>query len=371
MQTEGIKLGPLEFLFFGIYTEGRTPAPYPPYGYHVDYALHGDDGPMSEAYLQKHAFEEGVRIAKNVKVELENQIPVEDDSCPTSSWLNMGIDIGIGATTSLFTGQDCVWEQTTSYNTEYLMKSIDDLAKIRFSPDNRFVAYELEIWRGMASEYIPGIPVITHQLRSPLDLANALRGNDIFLDLYDCPEKVDSLLDACVEATKQYETLLRNEIPILRDAPGGCCGVALPRPGMMFINCGPIDLIDPAIGLRFNNPFIEKLAEFAGSLYFHHHSIGFDRAPVVGEIEGLTVQEIVQDPNGPKLIDHLESFVDPSRSRPIHLHIGYPFFDDENSGEEQLRRIIDRLRGGRFIIQVQSESLKELNRLLDVARSCV
>ena len=368
-QREYLVNGKGRFLFFGIYTEGRRELLYSPYGHQVDYLSDVSDGDLQETHVKKYAFELGVRIARNVKVQLENQMHVEDDSCPSPYWLNMGIDIGVGNTTSLFTGQDVVFQKMTSYNTDYFLENWDDFHKLKFNPDNRFIQYELEIWRGMASEYIPGLPVITHQLRSPLDLANALRGNQLFVDLYDAPDKVDQLLDACAGITMEYERFMRSEISVLRDAPGGCCGVALPQPGMLFINGDPIDLINPEMGDRFNKPFVEKLAAAAGSIYFHHHSIGLSRASNVSKIAGVTVQEIAQDPTGPRLIDNIESFVEPSKSLPIHLHMGYPYYDTDFSTEDEIREIVDRMGDGRFIFQMRADTAKDLNKLIAFARS--
>ena len=50
-----------------------------------------------------------------------------------------------------------------------------------------------------------------------------------------------------------------------------------------------------------------------------------------------------------------------SRSTPIHLHL------EVRTGEE-LSRLLEALKGGRFIIQIRVETKTELAKLLSIAR---
>lgn len=48
-----------------------------------------------------------------------------------------------------------------------------------------------------------------HYHFSPLDLANALRGDELFTDFYDVPDEVRALLDRCTEVTIGLEREFR------------------------------------------------------------------------------------------------------------------------------------------------------------------
>jgi hypothetical protein len=349
------------FLLFGAYDKERIPVPFPPYGIPMQYLPDEQARCLSEEFLANYAFEIGTRIIENVMVETMNQIGVDDDCCPTPSWLNLGIDIGIGETTALFLEQDVVFQDTTSYCNRASIGDWDDLDKVKFDPDNRFVRYELEIWRGIQSRYEVNLPIITHQLRCPLDLANGLRGDQLFIDLHDSPTMVHELLHRCTQAIMDYESFMRREIPIMKSAPGGCCGFAMPRPGTLFLNGDPIDLIAPEMGDRFNAPYVRQLADFAGSVYFHHHSIGVTKVPNVAAMEGVTVQEIIQDPNGPRLMDYVPLLVQASRTMPIHLHL-------EATDRKELISLLEALKDGRFIIQMRAQTKSELNEMIAIGR---
>ena len=131
---------------------------------------------------------------------------------------------------------------------------------------------------------------------------------------------------------------------------------------MMFVNGDPIDLISEEMGDRFNNPSVEKLIGYAGSLYLHHHSVGISRASSVSRIKGLSVQEILQDPNGPELLECVDDdLIDASLKAPIELGVNLshaPDFDE----------LLERLRQGRFIVHVHTETLNECRNLLDRIR---
>ena len=317
---------------------------------------------VSEDLLEERAFDLGVSKMRSVKATAVSQQRLDDDSCPFPGWLQATSDWGVGATAALFTGGDVVFEESTSYTTAPLLQTWDDLDDLCFNPDNRWVRYDLDLWRGMESEYAEGIPVTPHLFRSPLDLANDLRGNRLFIDLYDHPEQVKRLLDWCTDSIIELDKLLRREIPLLRCAPGGAWGVALPSPGMLFLNGDPVDLISDEMAREFNTPYVEKLIDYAGALYFHHHSVGVSRARTVSAIRGLTVQEILQDPNGPRLVDCVdEKLIAASWETPIDFHV---YLTDT----PELDRVLEQLSHGRFIVRVEGETETDCRRLVERVR---
>lgn len=265
-------------------------------------------------------------------------------------------------TAAFTTGGNVIFEDSTTYTTGPIIKTWDDFDNLKFGLDNKWVSYALEFWRGVESEYVEGIAVTPNVFRSPLDLANDIRGNDLFLDLYDCPENVARLLALCVDSIIELDKLFRSEIRILREAPGGVWGVALPSSGMMFLNGDTIDLIHEDMGYRFNNPSVEGLINYAGSLYFHHHSIGVSRAYSASRIKGTMVQEILQDPNGPKLLESIDDGL-------ISASLGTPIDFGVNLLESQnLDSILERLRNGRFIIHIATETLSDCQSAIEKIR---
>lgn len=332
-------------LVFANYWKDRTP---------VNYPIEGQSGRLSEEFLRKNAFNLGVQSVKSAKAQAIDHEKMGDDYCP-----EVHIDWGVGMTAALTTGGDVIFEESTTYTTGPIVKNWDNIDDLEFPLSNKWIDCAFEFWRGVESDYADGISVTPNVFRSPLDLANDIRGDEIFVDLYYNPECVERLLDICTDSLIKLDKLFRSEFRILREAPSGVWGCALPSPGMMFVNGDPVDLIPPEDCYRFDKPYNERLINYAGSLYFHHHSIGVSRACSVSYIKGLSVQEILQDPNGPNLLDCIDDdMIDASLRVPIELGVNLcqaPNFDE----------LLERLRQGRFIIHVNVETLDECRSLLE------
>ncbi|MEI7837228.1 MAG: hypothetical protein WCK05_12575, partial [Planctomycetota bacterium] len=138
------------------------------------YVIEGQTATMSEEFLRKYAYDLGVQNAVYGRRAQSAMIAAGDDAVP-----GIFIDWGTGATASLFTGRPVSFQEGTSYSTDTVVKRWDDIDKLRFDPENRWVKYELEFWRGVSSAYAEGIALLPKLYRSPLDLANDLRGNRI------------------------------------------------------------------------------------------------------------------------------------------------------------------------------------------------
>jgi len=325
--------------------------------------LYGPGQTVSETFLRARSYEMGVERVRNVKAGVIDQMEVGDDSVVLPFWGLVG-DWGTGHTAALYTGGDLVFEEDTSYTVAHPLSDWDRLDQLDLGPKGRWVEPEVDFWRGVFSEYEEGLPATVHNYRSPLDLANDLRGNALFVDLHTQPERVHALLGRCTEAIIDLDRFFRDALPEFRRIPGGAWGVALPTPGMIFLNGDPIDLVSEEMAQTFSHSYTEQIAAYAGALYFHHHSIGVERARGVSNIEGLTVQEILQDPNGPRLAESVDDdLLEASLRTPIDLTVF-----GLNRQTQDWRDLLARLAEGRFIVHLEADSAAEARALVSFAK---
>ncbi len=305
-------------------------------------------GVGSPEFIFARSTEMGRQKWREVVGIAEKKLPVGDDAV-----LSPAIDWGTGATASLVTGAEPIFQPMTSYSLGHVVENPGDIDALRLDLDNPWIAADVDYWRGFFDLCDGPVPVTGHNYRSPLDLANDLRGNELFTDMYDRPEDVERLANWCAESTIAVDRHIRQRVPALRDHPSGAWGVARSAGGMLFLNGDPVDLISVEMGERFNRPTVERIADYASGVYFHHHSIGIDRAVSIGAIGGLAVQEIIQDPNGPRICDRIDdALVAASLSVPIDLAPNVAAWDNVDE-------LLDRMAAGRFILRVDAETIEE------------
>ena len=255
---------------------------------------------------------------------------------------------GTGGDTALLTGRedDVVFYDGFSTFKEPFIKDWKDLDKLKLDLDNFWINSLRDFWRGVESAYdLEGITVSPVQFRAPLDFANELRGNDIFYDFYDYPDEVEALIEFCTDSIIKIYRHLGEVFPILRNAPGGSWGAVFGE-DTLWLSGDPVDLISDKFASRFFVPSIEKLISEIGGVFLHHHSIGYKKANILSQIENLSLQEIAQDPNGPRLLDVIDDeMIEASHRVPIRL--------DANILEaDNLDQLMEQLSQGRFILYV-------------------
>jgi hypothetical protein len=305
--------------------------------------IDGQPAVLTKAFIEKHAQDLGIQAMRRSMGAAAHHAMVGDDWYPfvnLSGW-------GFGVTANLISGREAVvFQEGTSYTTGPVIKDWDDLGKLKLDLDNYWISQVRRYWKGVESAYdLEGIAVLPFTSRSPLDFACDLRGHSIFVDLYDHPDEVEALIGYCADSMISIDRHLRDQIPLLRTAPGGGWGVVFGKETVL-VNADPVDLISEAMGERFDNPGIERLVAYAGAVFYHHHSIGYKHAGHISRVKGLALQEILQDPTGPDLTAVLDDgLVDASRQVPI-------FFDVKLLAKPDYEKIIESLSRGRFIVSL-------------------
>lgn len=121
------------------------------------------------------------------------------------------------------------------------------LGEVVYNRDNRWVRLIREMvqyWKARSRQpYL----INGHHHFSPLDMANALRGNGLFTDFYDVPERVTELLRRCTETIIAHEMDLRREIG---PQPGMPFWGALAPRDSLFVSEDTMDMIGPALSAQ-------------------------------------------------------------------------------------------------------------------------
>jgi len=181
----------------------------------------------------------------------------------------------------------------------------------------------------------------------PGDMANAIRGDQLFTDLYDYPDEVHQLMNTCADALIWLEESIRTRIGTVE---GG--GVIA---NMWFPNCVPFlsedfnDLIAPRHYEEFGAIYTQKVLDHFGGAYIHHHAKGAHIHDRIARLHNLTMLEQSWDPGCSPPIDRVESI--------LEMHGGLPLMIRCHARD--VYRRIDALKRGRVVIMLNVDTLDE------------
>lgn len=270
---------------------------------------------------------------------------VEDDSVPCAA-----VYWGIGGITAAMVGRDPVHDERTTWLEPNL--AWDAIDRLSFDPENKWVRFAVELNRALWALREDDYQVLPFLHRSPLDAANGIRGTELFVDMYQAPERVLALADWCADWSLAMEALLHAEAPGVAGAGAGVWGAWLPD-GAVFVNGDPVGLINRDQAMQFDRPSNEKLFTRTGGGLFHNHTIGLHQVDCVSGYDGILLQWFVNDPHQPTLEEALLD--DPAmRDRLLAASLECPIAGRVNA--DRLDQVLDIVRHGRFILSVSCPS---------------
>ena len=254
--------------------------------------------------------------------------------------------LGVGVNSSFLTGTEVRFGIDTSW-THPAVIDWDDMDKLSFHKDNQWVRIlkrmakrSVDLWEG---EY----GIMTYAHFAPSDMANALRGNQLFYDFYDHPEQVHKLMDISADATIALERELKAIVP---DIMGGTVAAYAWMPGHgLYLSEDAADLCAPSIYRDFCSAYTQKVLNAIGGAHIHHHGKGMHIQSEIAKLNHVHFVEISWDPNCPRPIDHLEELIALNPEVPIMTRCTVADVYEK----------IDVIKKGRVMLMLIVENLEE------------
>jgi hypothetical protein len=254
--------------------------------------------------------------------------------------------LGVGVNSSFLVGNEVRFGIDTSW-TQPAVFEWDDLDKLSFDKDN----YWVRILKRMAKHSVNmcdgEYAVITFSHFAPSDMANALRGNQLFYDFYDYQEQVHKLMDISADAVIALERELKTIVP---DVMGGSVAAYAWMPGhALYMSEDAADLCAPEIYRKYCRSYTQKVIDAIGGAHIHHHGKGMHVHSEIAKLRNLHFVEISWDPNCPRPIDNLEKLIDMNPELPIMTRCTV----------EDVYEKIDVIKKGRVMLMLIVENLDE------------
>lgn len=241
-------------------------------------------------------------MLKSARALLETNGEVDDDFIP---WLSP--DFGIAIHHTFLVDVPVQFAEWTSWADHPLAgpDGFAELTNVHYNPQNRWVRLVKEMVAYWCEHYDGTYLFTTFGHYGPLDLANGLRGNQLFTDFYDYEEETRALLQTCTDSIIAFEEDLRTVAgPYLHDYGLPFWGALAPQDAV-FLSEDAMDLCGPTVSEEWGMPFSEQIREHFGAIAVHHHMYGQKVQPVIGREVRNSVIQISNDPNCPPAIDML------------------------------------------------------------------
>ena len=259
---------------------------------------------------------------------------------------------------SAFVGGKVVFGANTSYH-QHPIEEWEDFYKLSLDENNenfRLLLDSMEYLKSREKE--AGFIAVLRGGEAPMDMANALRGNDLFTDFYDEPEMVRRLMEFCTEAGK---FTFRHQLDIIGQRGGGVMtGMNLWLPGKSIghLSEDASCMCSPEIYREFGKPYTEKLLEDYDFTVMHTHGMGSHILPEIAAIEKIKWIEISADPNQP---------------RPVELYRRYACYLEGKitvipMTPQEFMENREFLEGRKTVVQMDVSDLEEGRRVVDAVK---
>lgn len=315
--------------------------------------------PRPEGYVRRrlcdwHPFEDAERMAE-ASVAAERHFvnytrSVESDYIPSVSPA-----YGIGLCSAFLSNMEVIPGNDTSW-IHPAMEDLYDERRLRFDPSNPWIDFMQRYMRRAAELCDGDYCVATYGAMAPSDLANALRGNDLFYELYDDPDGVRRLLMRCVEATEAVYQLIH---PLIVAPDDGFVAGGMWMPGEgLFLSEDCADICSPKSYASLYGPATQELVNRLGGAYIHHHAKGWAIHPLIARLENIRFIEFSWDPNCPRPVDHLDELLELSLKTPLQIRCTLA----------DLRKYLPQMRQGRISVMVNVDTLDEAREAVRLVR---
>jgi len=340
--------------FFSDNTPGQIIAMVPPYTFSLDYGALGlpprknlDEWDFNNL---RPFFEQGLKRQRAYEMYTKD---MENDYVPT-----MGVNFGYGAHSAYFTGAEVIMGKETSWTKPWLTDwaMLDDL---KHDENNLWFRRIMEGYQ-LLKEMQDGDYVVNGFANAgPGDMANAIRGDELFMDVYDEPEKVHRLMDLCADAAIWLEEAYIKTVN--SRLKGGTVTANTWFPGdAPYLSEDFSDLCSPDLFAEFGQKHTQKIIDHFKGAFIHHHAKGAHIHHLLANMPHLKLLEQSWDPNCSRPIDRLPELIE------MHNANNLPFMTRCHATDVYDR--IDELKKGRVVLMINLDNLEQGKEVMKFIR---
>jgi hypothetical protein len=221
---------------------------------------------------------------------------------------------------SAWLGMDVILQETTCLPIP-IIKTPHDLSRLRLSEENKWFGYMKRGYEYLRSRLDGSFVLSVRGALAPMDMANALRGDELFVDFLLQPDWSHKLMDWLVEAIHWYFGHL---LSWAQDIDGGHVfnfgGGWMPPRTIGHLANDAAMLCSPAIYDQFGYPYESRLVSRYDWVLYHVHNEKTHHVPRLATLPHLALLEVTGDPKTIPPIDDLKRIFAATQSVNLMLH---------------------------------------------------
>ncbi|MCI0496519.1 hypothetical protein L0Z72_16065 [candidate division KSB1 bacterium] len=281
------------------------------------------------------------------------KVNLDDDTIP-SICPQFGI-----AEHSAWLGMEVLLQKDTCLSIPSI-KSPEDLDRLQISETAKWFQYMKKGYDYLRSKKDDSFVLSMRGTMAPMDLANALRGDELFMDFILQPDFVHRLMKFLVDAIDWYYRHLQKWAD---DIDGG---------SVQYIGSGWLDkkiighlsndaalLCSPEIYNEFAFPYEAGLVQKFAGVFYHVHNEKMHFVPKLTQLPGLKLLEVSNDPKTISTLEDLDRIFAATGSVNLMLH----------GTSDQVRSNIEQLKERNIFLQVTCQDQKDAEDVIALVRT--
>lgn len=259
---------------------------------------------------------------------------------------------------SAFVGGKVVFGGDTSYH-EHPLTDWSMLENLRCMEENENFSMLME-----SMEYLKekgqqkGFFAALRGADGPMDMANAIRGNELFTDFYDEEENVHKLGDFCAKAAQWTYDHQLERVDIVNDGVMSGFGVWLPGHSVGHFSEDWSGMCSARFYEEFGVLHTQKMLEKYDCGLVHVHAMGRHVIPLIASIDKIKYVEISEDPNQISPIEVYRYYEEELKDKIVMIVLT----------SEEIKNNLDLISRNKNILLPKAKTIEEAKEILHVIR---
>ena len=259
---------------------------------------------------------------------------IDDDLLPSvCPWFGI-------AEHSAVMGGDMHFTDITSFQIPFVT-GWDKLDSIVLSEDNKWFKILMDSFRYIREKTEGRFLVRLRGGESPLDMANAIRGNVIFTDMYDYSDELKKLLDICEKGLRWYFEHQKKNSGELDGGWISGYSVWMPGNSAGHLSEDATVMCSPAMYREFGKSYTERFCAAHDNVMIHLHGAGRHAFKEIAGIPQFTIIELTNDPKSPGGIELFKEYENIFENKIIMLHLTGKEFEENRNFLASKKIIVD------------------------------